>query len=276
MEVESITSENDKLHVIIKGAHPAFVNAIRRIIMADLYIPAIDKVYIAENTSVLYDEIIAHRLRMIPLRGGENLNIPEKCSCNGKGCPFCEVALSLDVEAKENFSIVYSGRLKSEGNVYPVNNDIPIVKLNAGQKISLVAYARLGKGRYHAKWQPVSICVVKYEPVISINENCDLCGICVEKCLKKVLEIKENKLVVKSIWACSLCKVCEEVCPKAAIKVSYNDRSARLTLETTGSRTNEELLLMACNYLAQRCGELREIIKSIMEGVSNGKENTTN
>ncbi|MEM0231877.1 MAG: DNA-directed RNA polymerase subunit D [Candidatus Methanomethylicaceae archaeon] len=270
MEVESICSNNEQLHIIIKGAHPSFVNAIRRIIMADLYIPAIDKVYIAENTSVLYDEIIAHRLSMIPLKGGENLNIPEKCSCKGKGCPLCEAALFLDVEAKEDFSIVYSGRLKSEGSVYPVSNNIPILKLNTGQKISLVAYARLGRGKDHAKWQPVSICVVKYEPIVLINENCDLCGICVEKCPKKILEIKENKLLVKSIWTCSLCKVCEEICPKNAIKVSYNEKKARLTLETTGSRSNEELLIMACDYLVQKCKELREAIESTIEGESNG------
>jgi len=260
MEVESICSNNEQLHIIIKGAHPSFVNAIRRIIMADLYIPAIDKVYIAENTSVLYDEIIAHRLSMIPLKGGENLNIPEKCSCKGKGCPLCEAALFLDVEAKEDFSIVYSGRLKSEGSVYPVSNNIPILKLNTGQKISLVAYARLGRGKD----------LVKYEPIVLINENCDLCGICVEKCPKKILEIKENKLLVKSIWTCSLCKVCEEICPKNAIKVSYNEKKARLTLETTGSRSNEELLIMACDYLVQKCKELREAIESTIEGESNG------
>jgi DNA-directed RNA polymerase subunit D len=277
MELEYLTdNQYNQLHLIFKGADLAFVNAIRRIIMADLLIPAIDRVYIFENTSILHDEILAHRLSMIPLKGGENLVPPEKCDCKGKGCPKCEAILSLEVEAHENFTTVYSGELKSEGSVYPVSDKIPIVKLNAGQKISLEAHVRLGRGRDHAKWQPVSVCVIKYQPVVLVNEKCDLCGICVKHCPKKILEIKNNKLIVTSIWKCSLCKVCEEVCPNSAINVSYNDNILRLTLETTGSRSNEELLLMACDYLINKCKELKESINSALEVISHGKENITN
>jgi DNA-directed RNA polymerase subunit D len=274
MELEF--SSDAQLHLIFKGADLAFVNAIRRIIMADLLIPAIDKVYIFENTSILHDEILAHRLSMIPLKGGENLVPPDKCNCGGKGCPQCEAILSLEVEASENFTIVYSNKLKSEGSVYPVSENIPIVKLNAGQKISLEAHARLGKGRDHAKWQPVSVCVIKYQPVISINEKCDVCGICVERCPKKILEVKNKKLIVTSIWKCSLCKVCEEVCPNSAINVSYNDNVLQLTIETTGSRSNEDLLIMACEYLINKCEELKESINSAIGVISHGKENITN
>lgn len=266
MDVEVLGSNNDQLSIIFRGAQPTFVNAIRRIIMAETPIPAIEKVYIAENTSVLYDEILAHRLGMIPMRGGENLLPPDQCSCGGKGCSFCEAALTLEVEAKEDNTIVYSGRLKAEGSVFPANNDIPIVKLNNGQKIALVAHARLGTGKEHAKWQPVSACVLKYEPVISVNKDCDLCGICVERCPRKILEIDGKKLNVRSIWDCSLCKVCEEVCPKSAIKVSYNDKTSRLTIETTGSRSNEELLISAFTLLIKKCESLRNFIGGATNG----------
>lgn len=266
MDVEVLGCNKDKLSVVFKGAQPTFVNALRRIIMADIPIPAIEKVYIAENTSVLYDEILAHRLGMIPMKGGETILPPEQCSCGGKGCNLCESVLTLEVEAKEDDMVVYSGRLKAEGSVFPANNDIPIVKLNAGQKIALMAYARLGRGREHAKWQPVSACVIKYEPVISILENCDLCGICVNECPRGILRINDKKLSVISTWDCSLCKVCEEVCPKSAIKVSYNNNVSRLTIETTGSRSNEELLLLACSYLINKCESLRSSIQSSLEG----------
>ncbi|MEM4720796.1 MAG: DNA-directed RNA polymerase subunit D [Candidatus Methanomethylicaceae archaeon] len=268
MDVEVLGSTNDQLSVIFRGAQPTFVNAIRRIIMAEIPIPAIEKVYVAENTSVLYDEILAHRLGMIPMRGGEALIPPDQCNCGGKGCGFCESVLTLEVEAKEDNVVVYSGRLKAEGSVFPANNDIPIVKLNSGQKIALVAHARLGRGKEHAKWQPVSACVIKYEPVVSIQADCDLCGICVERCPRKILEINENekKLAVRSIWDCSLCKVCEEVCPKSAIKVSYNDKTSRLTIETTGSKSNEELLISAFDFLIKKC----ESLKNSIGGATNG------
>ncbi|MGQ9759131.1 MAG: DNA-directed RNA polymerase subunit D [Candidatus Methanomethylicaceae archaeon] len=265
MDVEVLGSSKDRLSVVFRGVQPTFVNALRRIIMADIPIPAIEKVYIAENTSVLYDEILAHRLGMIPLRGGETIVPTDECSCGGKGCNLCESVIILEVEAKEDNVIVYSGRLKAEGSVFPANNDIPIVKLNAGQKVALVAHARLGRGREHAKWQPVSACVIKYEPMISILENCDLCGICVKACPRRILEINDKRLRVTSAWDCSLCRVCEEVCPKSAIKVSYNENVSRLTIETTGSRSNEELLLLACSHLIRKCESLRSSIKSVLE-----------
>jgi len=268
MNVEVLGSANDQLSVIFRGVQPTFVNAIRRIIMAEIPIPAIEKVYVAENTSVLYDEILAHRLGMIPMRGGENLTIPDQCSCGGKGCSSCESSLTLEVEAKEDNVVVYSGRLKAEGTVFPANNNIPIVVLNTGQKIAIVAHARLGTGREHAKWQPVSACVIKYEPVITVNTDCDLCGICVERCPRKILEINENekKLSVRSIWSCSLCKVCEEVCPRSAIKISYNDKVSRLTIETTGSKSNEELLMSAFDLLIRKCELLRNSIGGAASG----------
>ncbi|HEX5519138.1 MAG TPA: hypothetical protein VFX18_01745, partial [Candidatus Nitrosocosmicus sp.] len=49
----------------------------------------------------------------------------------------------------------------------PVNQDIPIITLAPGQKIKFEAYARLGLGKDHAKWQAATIAVVKY----SENEN---------------------------------------------------------------------------------------------------------
>jgi DNA-directed RNA polymerase subunit D len=266
MEVEVLSTTNDQLKLLVQGMEPTFMSAIRRIIMSEVPIPAIDKVYIAENTSVLYDEMLAHRLGLIPLKGGETLTLPERCGCDNKGCNLCESVLTLEVEAKEDNSIVYSGRLKAEGLVFPANNDIPIVKLNSGQKLALVAHARLGLGKEHAKWQPVSVCVVKYEPVVSIDSNkCELHAVCVEECPKKILAVKGKNLTVTSIWDCSLCKVCEEVCPNSAIKVSYNDRNSELIVETTGSISTEELVLAACEVLLHKCEELKNSIKDLPE-----------
>jgi DNA-directed RNA polymerase subunit D len=266
MDIEILSSNIDQLKLLVQGVEPTFMNAIRRIIMSEVPVPAIDKVYIAENTSVLYDEILAHRLGLIPLKGGETLTLPEKCNCGNKGCNLCESVLTLEVEAKEDNTIVYSGRLKAEGSVFPANNDIPIVKLNSGQKLALVAHARLGQGKEHAKWQPVSVCVVKYEPIVSIDtKKCEQSGICIEECPKKILVMKGKNLTVTSIWDCSLCKVCEEVCPNLAIKVSYNDKNSQLIVETMGSISTEELVLAACEVLLRKCEELKNSIKDLPE-----------
>ncbi len=268
MDVEVISSADEQLKVVMKGVEPTFMNTLRRIIMADVAIPAIEKVYIAENTSVLYDDILAHRLGLIPLKGGEALTLIEKCDCDRKGCAKCESILTMEVEAKEDNFLVYSGRLKSEGALFPANNNIPLAELNAGQKITLEAHARLGTGREHAKWQPVSACTVTLEPVITIDRSkCKGAAVCIEACPKKVLALRDKRLIVTSLWDCPMCKLCEELCPNGAIEISHNDKTSMLTVETTGSLTNNELVQAACDLVLQKCDELGKALKSLPEAV---------
>jgi DNA-directed RNA polymerase subunit D len=126
---------------------------------------AIDDVVILENSSVMHDEAVAHRLGLIPLRTDlKKFSLPEECSCKSTlGCTNCRVLLQLDAEANEKTKTVTTSELISEDEfVKPVSQDIPIIVLAPGQKIKFEAYARLGFGRDHAKWQPATIAVVKY------------------------------------------------------------------------------------------------------------------
>jgi DNA-directed RNA polymerase subunit D len=266
MDVEILTNSEAQFKCIARDIEPTFMNALRRIIMAEVPIPAIEKVYIVENTGVLYDDILAHRLGLVPLKGGEALTMVEKCSCGGKGCSQCESVLTLEIEAKEDNSMVYSGRLKSEGPVFPANNNVPIAELNAGQKLTLQAHARLGIGKDHAKWQPVSAAALKFEPKIEIDESkCNQCANCVKECPRKVLSIKDKKIIVTSLWDCTLCKVCEEICPESAINISYNDRNSMLIIETTGSISNDALVLTGCDVLLQKIENLKNWMKELPE-----------
>ncbi|HZF21404.1 MAG TPA: hypothetical protein VEZ43_02920, partial [Dongiaceae bacterium] len=73
-------------------------------------------------------------------------------------------SLSLEVEASDPVEVVYTANLKPENpEVKPVSDEVPIVKLAQGQRIKLEAYARLGRGRDHAKWQPASACTYSYD-----------------------------------------------------------------------------------------------------------------
>src|SRR6266566_1928069 len=68
-------------------------------------------------------------------------------------------------EASDPVEVVYTSNLKPENpEVKPVSDKVPIVKLAQGQRIKLEAYARLGRGRDHAKWQPASACTYSYDP----------------------------------------------------------------------------------------------------------------
>jgi len=77
----------------------------------------------------------------------------------------------------EKTKIVTSGELLSEDElVKPVSKDIPIVVLAPAQKLKFEAYARLGVGKDHAKWQPTSAAIVKdgkddSESILTIETN---------------------------------------------------------------------------------------------------------
>src|SRR5260370_5937712 len=126
---------------------------------------AIEDVMIRENSSVMYDEILAQRLGLIPSTTAQTYNPPEQCTCKSeRGCEKCRASLSLEVEASDPVEVVYSANLKPENpEVKPVSDKVPIVKLAQGQRIKLEAYARLGRGRDHAKWQPASACTYSYD-----------------------------------------------------------------------------------------------------------------
>lgn len=141
-----------------------YVNSLRRLAISEVPTLAIDDVVMLENSSVMHDEAVAHRLGLIPLRTDPGRFVmPHECDCKSTlGCSKCRVLLVLDSEASEKSKVVLSGELVSEDElVKPVSKDIPIVVLAPSQKLKFEAYARLGTGKDHAKWQPTSAAVVK-------------------------------------------------------------------------------------------------------------------
>jgi DNA-directed RNA polymerase subunit D len=166
MDIKILTREPETLRFVLSDASTAFANALRRIMISEVPVMAIDDVMILENNSVMYDEILAHRLGLVPVTTDQSYNLPEECTCKSElGCEKCRASLSLEIEASEAAEVVYSSQLKPENpDVRPVSDKIPIVKLTQGQRIKLEAYARLGRGKVHAKWQPVSAATYSYDP----------------------------------------------------------------------------------------------------------------
>ena len=165
MDVKLVSKEHDTVRFVLSDVSHAFANALRRIILSEVPVMAIDDVMILENNSVMYDEILAHRLGLIPITTDQTYNLPEECTCKSElGCEKCRASFSLEIEASDPVEVVYSSHLKPENpDVKPVSDKIPIVKLTRGQRLKLEAYARLGRGKLHAKWQPASACTYSYD-----------------------------------------------------------------------------------------------------------------
>jgi DNA-directed RNA polymerase subunit D len=267
VEVKVLEKNETNIRLLIRDADIPFVNALRRIVTSEVPSMSVEEVVVIENSSVLQDEVIAHRLGLMPLKTDlKTYNLPEECECKSEfGCAQCRVTLTLDAEAKEGTRTVYSGELVSENpDIVPVSSKIPLMKLAKEQKLKLEAYARLGKGKNHAKWQPVSMCAYKYYPKITVvAKRCDACGECVEVCPRKVLTRTENKIVVKDLLACILCQDCTNACPQkpTAIEVGWEENSFIFNLESTGALSPDKIMIEAVKILENQLKGLEGQIK---------------
>ena len=267
MKIEVLDKDDRNMRLLIQGVDVPFMNSLRRIVLAEVPCMAIDEVVIIENSSILQDEMIAHRLGLIPLKTDlDTYNLPEECPCKSEfGCNLCRVTLTLDAEAEEGTRTVYSGELKSENpDIAPVNDKIPMIKLAKEQKLKLEAYARLGKGKNHAKWQSVSMCTYKYFPKIEISsKRCDACGKCVEICPRNVLTKTGDKVGVRDLMACTLCQDCVDACPQSssAIEVSWEENAFIFSLESTGALPPERIMIEVVKMLDKQLNEFESQIK---------------
>lgn len=158
--LEVINKDNQKISVKLKGVPLQYANALRRVCLNGVPVFAIDTVDIIENSSVLPDEGLAHRLGLIPIKTDlSRFNEPSKCDCHSEsGCSNCKVMLVLDSGESDVTKTILSNDLSSEDDtVKPISDKIPIVELAPGQRVKVECYARLGRGTEHSKWNSANI-----------------------------------------------------------------------------------------------------------------------
>ncbi len=261
MKVEILSKEKpDVVKFVLEGATPAFANALRRIMISEVPTLAVDWIDVHENSSVLFDEMIAHRVGLIPLKfDPAKLNLPDECSCEGKGCALCQVVFVVE---KSGPCMVYSGDMKSSNkDVKPTSPDFPIVELLENQKIKFEAIARLGKGAEHAKWQ-AAIASYQYYPELEVDyKRVGDLKKCASECPKGVLQIKNGKLVLANPEKCDLCRKCEEVCEGVRIKGNPNKFIFRV--ESVSGLEPEYIVSKAAEILEKKAEEFMKKVKEL-------------
>ncbi len=161
--LDVISKDSEKIAIKLKDVPLQYANALRRVCLNGVPVFAIDTVDIIQNTSVLPDEGLAHRLGLIPLKTDlKRFNEPSKCDCQSEsGCSNCKVLLVLDSGEGEETRSVLSSELSSEDEtIKPTSDTIPIVQLAPGQQIKVECYARLGRGTEHAKWNSSNMAIL--------------------------------------------------------------------------------------------------------------------
>jgi DNA-directed RNA polymerase subunit D len=261
MEIRVLSNdkENGKLSFIMKDSTPAFANTLRRIIIDELPTMAIEDVEFRKNNSILYDEMVAHRIGLTPLKTDlKSYNLPEKCKCNGEGCARCQVNITL--KASKGSGMVYASELKSKDpTIKPIYPKMPIVDLLKGQSLELEATATLGKGKVHTKWSPC-LAYYKHKPIIEIG-NVKNPEEIVEKTHGNIFEIKNGKLeVIKdNLFKYDLAGILEEI-SNGEIKVKY-DKDIIFYMESWGQLSCKEILIEATNIFNETFDEFNEKVK---------------
>lgn len=262
MKLEILELGGRKAKFILSEVTPAFANAIRRSMLADIPKMAIDYVDIYDNTSVIFDEMLAHRMGLIPIKTNLDMyKLREECDCKGEGCALCQVTFTLSAEGP---GMVHSRDMKSsDPETVPADDNIPIIELKDGQKLVLTAVARLGRGKEHAKFQPVCPPGYKYVPIVEISDKCDSCRECVDQCPRDVFSVEKNKVVVDNPYNCSMCELCLEACDLKAIKLSTDNSAFIFMVETDGSYSAQEIIVRAVDSVRAKAAGLNEVLETL-------------
>ena len=275
MDIKILEMEERKCRFILTNASPAKANALRRTLLTDIPKMAIDTVDFHlgpidvdgrefESITPLFDEIIAHRLGMVPVPtrpDGFEFNFKDECTCGGVGCPNCTFMYSLN---KHGPCTVLSGDMMPVGSdsFKVCDPNIPIVELADRQSVLIYAHVVKGTARKHVKWQVANGVGYKYMPVIEIGNVMDPEEVA-RKCPKKVFEVVDGKLKVveENLYDCILCETCSET--DSEVKFTSKDDEFVFTFETDGSLTAQQVLDEAVRILSDSAKDLGEKIVAL-------------
>ena len=205
LSVKFYKNSYDEASFSLMGIDASIANAFRRILLAEVPTLAIEKVYVSNNTSVVADEVLAHRLGLVPFKGSlpglkwlkwfvepnpdENFQGMEKTDYNTVGFKLqvkCEHNPDADrsekdpkkkyinssVYAKDIIWTPLGQQVKrfADGPIVPVSNEILLAKMRPGQELDMQMHARLGVGKDHAKFSPVATATYRLMPLITITK----------------------------------------------------------------------------------------------------------
>lgn len=274
-----------QIQFTLEGIDASFSNAIRRVCIAEVPTLAIDLVEVLENSSVLCDEFISHRLGLIPIVStvAKEMSFPYETTLDEEsGRTEIEFELTAKGSSDQTYDVT-SGHLTSfDKRVFPVkhasldeNNPDPtkagilVVKLRKHQEVKLRCTARKGIGKDHAKWSPVATAVFRYEPVIDINRalmdtlNVSEKRSFVESCPGRLLRYDEesDSVQVEKNAAYSydgeIMKKADDLGKPGLVNIRPNMNKVNFTIETTGALPPEEVVHQGLEILKTKLDVLK-------------------
>ena len=278
MQIEIVEMEDTRAKFILKNSSPAMANALRRTMLQDIPKMAIDKVDFHlgpimqddkeyESVTSLFDEIIAHRLGLVPVPTTDQFTFQKDCSCGGVGCPGCSIMYSLN---KVGPGTVLSGDLLPLGDsTLKVKDEfIPIVELTDSQAVLIYATAVMGTAKQHVKWQAAFGVGYSYMPAIEIDAakaaDSDVRDYAV-KSYPGLFKVEDGKLVVDDIYRASRYGKAIQQDPvlQDVVSIDWDDSNFIFKFETDGSLTAQQVLDKAVEILEATASEFTAAVEAL-------------
>jgi len=231
--MQTIQNTPEKLILRIDANQP-LANAIRRS-LSEIPILAIDEVEIFKNDSALYDEVLAHRIGLIPLKTEKAMTAKTK------------VDFKL---SKKGPCTVYAEDLQGSGKI--VEPKIPLTILNEGHQLELVATARLGRGIDHAKHIP-GLCY--YRHILEIKSSLQADKIVQNSKGLIKPEKKGNK------WICDIEDNAVDEIKKIDKEAIQDSDEILFMIESYGNLPAKDILTKATEALSKNLADFEKQIK---------------
>ena len=300
LKIKILSQSEEKVEFELEGIDASLANTIRRVLLSETPSVAIEKVYIKNNTSIMQDEVLSHRLGLLPIRCD-----PEKLEYvgeSGKGTHDKNtLVFKMNVKCTETdlkntsidpqdsttcFKTVYSKALKWEAHGSQketfegdepkmVFDDIVLNKLRPGQEIDLVAHAFKGIGRDHAKFSPVATAYYRMMPKVTILR--DITGKDAEELKEKcpgVFNVEDmgngrKRAVVVNARNCTMSRECiRDPRWKDSIELSRVRNHFIFSVESSGVLPAPEIFLRAMKVLKKKFSKTKENLERAVDADS--------
>jgi DNA-directed RNA polymerase subunit D len=233
--MENINKSEGK-YVFKAEIEDSLVNSIRRYV-GQIQIAAISDVEISKNDSPLYDETVAHRLGLIPLKQSAKKEGKLKLSSQNKG-------------------FVYSGSLKGDFEV--VYDKMPITLLSEGQEIEILANVKMGKGQEHAKFSPG---IMNYRQVLEIYTDKEVAEKLKSTFPNVEIKSKGDKILIIDDKEKDISDICEGFAEKYGKKIEVKPTGeVIISLESFGQIDAKSIFSKAVEALKKDLGEISKKI----------------
>jgi len=140
--------------IVVRGLETEEVNAVRRVLLTDTRFLGVDVVKISQNSSLVVDELLAHRIAHVPLRA------PRSVVDRDDAVVQLVLRAAHEGQVSGVMDVMSDRLLSSDPRVTP-QPGMRILRLQPGQSVDVAAFARPGTAREHTKWRAVHTAVVR-------------------------------------------------------------------------------------------------------------------